>query len=292
MLSKRIMLPLAAIVCFFAYKALGAEGDTLYFVPLFAFLMLLTVVFLLKQPIDWWWVQKHPPALPPPLDRLLRQAVPYYALLDGEEQRRFHDRVSLFSLRKEFESVGKEKETRPDLQGLIAAQAVQLTFGIKRNDYLMERYAHVVLYPHPFPSPAMKFLHSTEINEDGVLIFDAERALAGMLQPNKYYNLVLHEWGNAFYRSNMGAQFPRFETSAWGQLERIRGMDKAYILTYTGLEEVDIVPVSIEHFFMSPLLFQQIMPDVYGLYTKIFNQNPLRTSSPVLDKGILETRKK
>lgn len=282
MLSKKLFPPLILIIIFFIYKLNNSENSDTYFIPLFIVSILLLAVYILARPIDIWWVTKYPPALSPQLDGFVRQTTPYYVLLNNQNQKRFHDRLSVFLLQKEFKNVGKNENTREDIKILIATQAIRMTFGLDDQTYLLKKYEHIVLYPHAFPTPALKFLHSVESNNDGVLIFDAERALASILQPNVYYNIVIHEFAHVFSILYPTKNFPTFDESIWEVFKNIRGFDKSFILLYTGLNEVSTIAVSVEHFFESPLLFKKYLPDIYDTYTKIFNQDPLNIENPIL----------
>ena len=86
-----------------------------------------------------------------------------------------------------------------DIKYLVAAQA--LILSRKKENWLLEPYFRIVLYPHPFLSPEIpETVHASELHEeDGVLIFSMEQLLPGFFSWGKHFNLCTYEWARAYY---------------------------------------------------------------------------------------------
>ena len=278
--ARILSIPFAVIALAFLYLTWEVDpGYSIYIVP---FVILMALIYVLSPQINWWWYQRHPPELKPKIRLLITRHLPYYQKLVESEQERFRKRVALYMEANDFMPQGMETVPE-DLQAIAAACAVQLTFGQK--DFLLPRFEHVIFYPHPFPSPQYpKNFHSSEIyEEDGVILFSAEQLLPGFLQPYQYYNIGLHEYAKAFVRSYPEVEFPKIEAAAWPALERVSGFSQAAIQKWINLDPIPIQPVSIAHFFTFPRQFQEVLPELYKQYARIFNQSPAREATPVLE---------
>ena len=237
------------------------------------------VINIMQAEIDWRWWLRHPPEMPAPLENQLATMVPFYKRLDVVERKRFRDRCMLWVRAKEHLLQGLTVFPE-DVKNLIAAYGVMMTFGTEK--YLLQPYERLVLYPHPFPSPDFQFLHNSEINdEDGVAIFNAQPLMNGINNFRQHYNLVLHEYSHAFMTNYPAYSFPSF-TEKIPQLAEIRGITLETIEKTVGIPNVDIRRVAIEHFFISPTRFNEILPKEYQRLCDIFNMNPLNVARPVL----------
>ncbi len=268
-------------ICLLGYMTYTKSfGSTLFYL-LFICVVGLVAAYMMSPQLDWWWFKRTPPPMHRGVEKQMRVMVPFYDKLDSVEKKRFRDRVMLTMEAKEFIPV--VFETLPeDVKTIIAAQIVMMTFGMEK--YLLHPYERVVVYPHAFPSPNYKFLHSSEINhEDGCVIFDAERMMLGVGNPSRYYNLILHEYAHAFLKIYPEYDFPIFNKESYPKLKEIRGLDFEFICKYVGMKEVDVRQVVVEHFFVTPKRFKHFLPEVYEQMTRIFNIDPTLGERPVLE---------
>ncbi len=281
-LSVKIGIVLIAITAAMAYLVIFKEiEDKIYLYIMGASFIALSILYLSQYRLDWWWyVNRKPPQMPVGLEKQLQVMVPFYKGLDPIEKKRFRDRTMLWSLGREFIPISMET-VQEDIQNLISAHVVMMTFGIEK--YLLNPFERVVVYPHAFPSPNYKVLHSSEINmEDGVTIFDLERLLMGAANPVKFYNLILHEYARAFMEVHKDIDFPEFPEEKWETLATMRGFDKKFIETFVGLDNVDPKQMAIEHFFVTPKRFHHFFPEEYQRFTEIFNMDLLKKDKPVI----------
>ena len=279
MLSKFLSFPFVITLLACLYFVWEGDLSPIYIVPN---VIILAVLYVLGPQIDWLWYQKNPPDMDGRLRAFLEKVFPYYRNLSPKEKERFRIRVSLYMIATEF--MPKAMENVPeDIKGLIASNIVMLTFGQK--DYRLSTFEKIVVYPHPFPSPQFpKHLHSSEIfEEDGVILFSAEQLVLGATQQTKFYNIALHEYARIFAKTNPNLPYPEMDTSIYGKLEVVSGFKNEKVREYIGLPQLDPFLLSINYFFTFPVKFQQILPEMFDAYIKVFNQNPLNYQTPVIN---------
>jgi Glucose-regulated metallo-peptidase M90 len=279
MLSRIIAAPFILLTFIFGY--LGMEVDIDWVVYAVPCVVALAVIYVLSPQIDFWWAKKHPPEMPPKLRMFMEKQHPFYSTLSASEQQRFRERVMLYLMANEF-MPQKMEEVPKDIQTLVASNVVQLTFG--QNDFLLDAFEHVIVYPRPFPSPQYPTnFHTSEIYPpDKVMIFAMEQLIPGTINPTKHYNIGLHEYIRAYLHMYPNNAFPELPESNWLQLEQISGWSKEHIFKYINRPDVHILPVSISHFFVFGKKFKTVLPELYELYKNTFNMDTAREGDPVV----------
>jgi glucose-regulated metallopeptidase M90 len=268
MLSKILIAPLVIGALVFLYLAWDVHSDySIYLVPC---TVGIAVIYLLSPQIDWWWFKYHPPKLHDALRHLINTRLPFYQNLPVEGKERFRTRMALYMHANDFTARGMD-DMPLDLKGVIAATVVQLTFGLE--NFLLNKFEHIIVYPHPFPSPQYPDKwHVSEIyEEDGVLMFSAEHLMKGFFQPQKFFSIGLYEYARTFQICYPETQWPSFGADGWGKLEQVSGMSHGSLAKYTGLPEVDPVAVAVAHFIVFPERFRAVMPEEYGRISEILN---------------------
>jgi len=282
MLSKIVAAPfvlgLAAVV-----YLIGTEGTqyALYIVP---FVIGLVLIYMFSPQIDWVWQKRNPPKLSEKMRLILNNHFDYYKNLNAEEKLRFRQRMSLYMVANDFMPAPGLTEVGRDVQGFVAASAVQMTFG--RDDYRMSKFEHIIIYPRPFPSPQYpEHFHTSEIfEEDGVIMFATEQLMKGVLERG-YYQIGLHEYANVFLNSYPNLNYPTLPDDIWAQLESVSGYSKDYIHEYINIPDVNPMTVSIHHFFQFPENMETQMPKIYNSFKEIFNQDPAQKHEPVINRS-------
>ena len=282
MLSRILALPFVLGVGVFLY--LAWEVDTRWAIYMVPFVLILVAIYVFEPQIDWWWVQRNPIDLDPPLIDLLEKGFPYYAGLSDENKIRFRKRMSLYMAAITW--IPKGPETVPeDIKGVLAANVTQLMFG--HEDYRLSQFERIVIYPKVFISPQhQQHIHASETHvEDKVLLFGAEKLMHSSLQSHLYYNLGLHEYAKVYLVSHPDNDYPKLDDNIWPDLEKICGFTKKKIVEFIGLPDLDPLQVSITLFFCFPEKFAVQLPDVFNSLSKIFNQDPRNKTSPVIDES-------
>ena len=195
----------------------------------------------LKPQFEWWYYKSNPKDIPPGLRRVFEERLPeFYQRKSQNDKLLYRKRVFLTHMGIAFRGQGFEDDEIPaDLTTLIASQAARV---MEHTDqYVLEPFETVVLYKHPFPSPAQpKHWHSSEMfEEDGVLLFNLENAIPGILLPRKHFNIVLYEWFRVANRV-LGSQHPRIPEGDWRtMLAQMANLPPSWVLEAVGLPEVD-----------------------------------------------------
>ncbi len=271
MISKYLLIPFVLGALVFLYLGWNVDGDyAIYMVP---FVVGAAVVYIFSPQIDWWQYQRKPPELNARLRQMLGTQFTYYQNLSAEEKTKFRHRMALYMEANEF--IPKGMENVPiDVRGVVAACAVQLTLGVE--DYLMNKFEHIIVYPHPFPSPQyMEHWHACEIyEEDGAIMFSAEQLMAGFSQPKRFFNIGLYEYTKVFQLCHPEILFPIFGEDIWPKLEQVSRFSQEHIVKWIGLPAIDATAVAVAHFFVFPDKFQRILPKEFDIISTIFNQSP------------------
>jgi len=271
--SRVLALPfvIAALVLLY----LTWEVDESYSVYIIPFALILAIIYVLSPQINWRWYKRRPPKLDPPLRMLLEKQHHFYQQLPAAEQQRFRERVALYMIAHEYMPQGMESVPE-DIKAVVAINAVHLSFG--REDFIMEPFERMVVYPKPFPSPQFpeKFHASELYEEDGVLLFAAEQLMRSYLQPRQYYNIGLHEFAKVFLHLHPDAGWPDKGAGIWEKLEQISNFSREAIARWINLPEPAIPAraVMISHFLVFPKQFKETLPKAYEKLKEIFNLDP------------------
>ena len=279
--ARILSLPFIIAVLFLLY--LTWEYDDKYFLYMIAPAIMLALIWTLAPQINWWWYQKYPPKLDPPLYQIIQRNLEYYQQLSVNNKEKFRNRTALFMEGNDF-STQTMDPLPEDLKGMIAVEAVKLTFGYKQ--FLFKNFEKVIVYPKPFPSPQYpKFFHASETyHEDGVVLFAAQQIATAFFHPKDYVSLPLYEYAKVFIHTYPQEPYPEIPDSAWEKLEEISGFSLEAIQRWINLppEQLDILAMTIHHFFTFPVSFQRILPDLFENMVIIFKQNPSISSNPVV----------
>jgi len=287
MLSKKLMSifgGIASLILFVTAVILDRQYSwvSLFMIP---FVVGLLMSYVFAPQIDWWSFKRNPPDLPSVLGNLLLTHFPFYQNLSAANKMRFRQRVAMYLEARGFfaQRGGEEGEVPLDMKTMIAANVVMLTFG--RKDFILKKFERIFIYLQAFPTPNHQYLHASEINEeDECLIFSAEHLTLSFRQPDKYYNIMVHEYAQAFQLTYPHFDYPIFDDSVWAIWK------KEQVIKYMGMpeEKIDLLGVSVNFFFQNPEKFKTLMPSIFKNYQTIFNLNPLQKGDPVIDKSVVE----
>jgi hypothetical protein len=272
MFSRIVAAPFVFLGLLFLY--LAWEVDDRYALYLIPCALSLAIIFVFSPQIDWWWWKKRPPALDPHMRMLLVKYHTLYQTVPPAEKEKFRNRVALFMRANDFKSQGSDAVPE-DVKGVIAANAVHLTFGLE--EFLFPKFETIVVYAHPFPSPQYpQKEHVSELyEEDGVLLFSAEQLMIGFSNPRKHYNIGMHEYAHAFVLSHPEVSWPDLGDQVWASLERISGFTKDYIDRWINRPDVELLPAAIVHYFTFPESFGAALPDLKRFFDDVFVSKPI-----------------
>ncbi len=263
------MIPFFICAAVFSYMTLEINNQySWYIVPN---VVMLAAIYMLSPQIDWWWYQRKPPKLPEGLVKMFLARFPFFKNLVPDDKTKFCHRVALYMEANEFMPKGMEN-VPPDVKAVVAASVVQLTFH--QEDYLLNKFEHIIVYPHPFPSPQYpKQWHASEIfEEDGVIMFSAEQLMVGFAEPKKYFHIGLYEYAKVFMRCHPEVEMPKLPEDVWKRLETISRFSKDAVEKWVGLNDLNVMAVAVVHWFVFNEKFKSAMPEVFNELEKIYGK--------------------
>ena len=273
-LSRILSLPIALSILTVLYVSYELEYQNAMIWILFP-LVIASAVVIFQGQIDFWWNERNPVPLDPPISDWLKKYDPYYTSLETNQRQNYDNRLVMYMQGRAFVSVGREHHDVPnDIQAIIASNAVKML--ISKKDYLLVDMDRIYLYKHPFPTPRHQFLHTVEIDiEDGVFIFSLEHLVPGMINPKEHYNIAMHGFAEAFQRVFPKEDFTYLDQITWDQIEEVGYHSKDKILKTIGFNQTDITTVAINHFFTHPRRFNLMIPAAYERLIRQFGADQL-----------------
>jgi len=250
MLSRYLYLPIGLTAAILAALAFNLD-EGLYAVAAVILFILMIAIYFFSDAIDWWWYQDHKPKMDDRMKELLEERLPYYQKLSPEDKTKFETRVEMYVRANEFIPNGWKKIPY-DIQAWVAVNPVMITFH--QEDYLLNKFERVVIYPHSFPSPKYpEQIHSSEVfEEDGVVLFSAEKLLPGVMQPRSYFNIGIYEYAKVYQIMNPGFDYPAMSSIDWLAFEQIVNYTQRKLEGYIGLTDLNEWGVLAALFFSHP----------------------------------------
>ena len=270
-LSRVLSIIPAGVLIFMLYK-LFMDNNYPHFPWATIPAIMLALFYLFSPQIDYWWFDKNPIALDPQIITLLKTTNPIYDTLDDARKKKFDKRIFLYVEGMQFMSKGHERDVEVvfDVKNMIAQ--VPVTMTINQKDFLLDKFEHIILYKHAFPSPKHKFLHTAETDaEDGVIIISFEHAEHAFLSPTQFYNVAYHAYAEAYVKSYPSKNYPVLKDDIWLDVEQITGFTKQQILSTLGFEKVDVLYVLITIYFTHRDNMLHQLPDLCTKFDKLFS---------------------
>ena len=215
---------------------------------------------------------------------ILEKYYPYYYNLPGSLKGMFERRVILFIRAKDF--YGQEGlEVTHEMKVLIAASAVQITFGFKF--FQLPRFTKIFIYPHSYYSRHTKKRHKGEVFPLGKIIkLSWDNFLKGFGDPTDGINLGFHEMTHAMslenkFHSNGVSSFINAKAyRIWKQLAKhemdlIKSEQSTFFRKYAATNLEEFLAVSVEVFFEQTNSFYEYNPQLYKATCLLLNQDPL-----------------
>lgn len=270
--ARLLALPFVLLFGLGIYAAVEwGQPWTMALIPV---VMILATIFVFSPQLNWWWWQRFPPDLPEGLGMLLEERFAYYQRLTPVEKREFRRRAFLFMQAHNY--IPQVFKTVPeDVRLMLAAPAVAVAFA--QTDFLFPKFENIVVYPHPFPSPQYPdHMHLSEFYEpDGVLIFSADHAGRGFMEPHQYFNPSWYEYVRLYGLTYESASVAPLEQVSWEELEAISRFSREAIEKWMNLPDLSKEGLAMSYFFLFPERFQVQLPDLYGHLRHQFQQDPL-----------------
>lgn len=218
---------------------------------------------------------------------ILAKNFAYYQRLLPEQQRTFEQRVIRMVRQKEF--IGRGLEVTLAMQVLIAAAAVQLTFGLP--EIVLQHFKRILIYPDKYYSTITHQYHKGEVNPAAqAIVLSWKNFIEGYALPNDSMNLGLHEMAHALEIENLidNDEYDFLPPSVWERWQqqarayRSR-MDSAtdFFRAYAATNDQEFFAIAVENFFERPKDFKESVPELYSTLVKLLRQDPARSAHPV-----------
>ena len=214
---------------------------------------------------------------------VLSQHFAYYQRLSPDQQQEFQRRVIRFVRKKQF--IGRGMEVTLPMQVLVAAAAVQLTFGLP--ELVLQHFKRILIYPDNYYSTITQQYHKGEVNPAArAIVLSWKNFIEGYAHSDDSLNLGLHEMAHALEIENMveNDEYDFLPPAVWEQWQAQatayrnhmsqRGSD--FFRTYAATNDQEFFAIAVENFFERPNEFQAYAPELYDTLCLLLRQNPAK----------------
>lgn len=218
--------------------------------------------------------------------QIIQKRSHFYNCLTISEKKVFEHRVQRFI--EEHNFVGNGIEISEEIKTLVSTMAVTLTFGMHR--YLFSRVRTIIIYPESYYSTIMEQYHKGETNPKlHLVVFSWIDFLEGINDEKDNLNLALHEFSHALhfgflketsysainFRNNYDAILSYLKDKNY----RDKIVEADYLRSYGFENKYEFLAVLIEHFFETPEVFKQKLPEIFELVKRMLNLDILKIYS-------------
>ena len=238
------------------------------------------VIFQVVRYRYWYSVKNIDPKSKNTLERYFL----YYRNLPKSLKKKFENRTILFIRSKDW--FGQDGlEITPEMKILVAATAVQITFGFKF--YQLPRFSKIFIYPKAYFNEQTKNYHKGEVHPMGRIIkLSWDNFLKGFGNPEDGINLGLHEMTHAmslenrFTSNGVSGFIAPYAHKVWLkeaalEINTIKSTSNSIFRKYAATNMEEFLAVSVEVFFEQTQQFQAYNPELYKATCNLLGQDPL-----------------
>ena len=214
------------------------------------------------------------------LDKLF----PYYHGLKPKHKEEFEGKLANFLASKTIIPRGGLDKVSREMELLIGATAVMVTFGFRRIN--LQHFRKILLYPDNYYSTINRTYHQGEVNPRlGIIVLSWKNFLNGFVRPDDGVNLGIHEMAHALklenqIRHNKASSF--FNPEVWEEFKRlaviqVKEVQKGDIGIFresAGANLHEFFAVALEVFFERPDEFRVKHPELYKTLVYLLQQDP------------------
>ncbi|HEY6502350.1 MAG TPA: zinc-dependent peptidase [Chitinophagaceae bacterium] len=204
----------------------------------------------------------------------------YFNELPEAYKRKFVKRVFQFRANKKFHFIGLEKNQ--DIEILVSASAIQVTFGL--NNYMMSFFKDIHILADAYQTESEDEYYVGHVAPDGIYL-SFKHFLYGYLHKGRdNTNVAVHEMAHALVHNNVFAQYgadkhfrlnyEKFSSSTGAILADVITNRRSYLRSYAFSNIHEFWAVSVEAFFVNPLGLKSNMPELYEVLCRVLNQDP------------------
>jgi Mlc titration factor MtfA (ptsG expression regulator) len=184
---------------------------------------------------------------------------------------------------KEFVPM-KMNEVTDEMRVLISATAVQLTFGLRT--LRLPVFPKILVFPKKFLNKITGNVHIGEVNTRGIIALSWEDFKKGFANETDGRNVGLHELAHAIQFEdavdNDEHGFLSVEQlkkiNMYYEIEKLNAKngEQSFFRDYALTNSAEFFAVGVEYFFEKSVEFRSVRPELYTVYMKLLNQDPIR----------------
>ncbi|NMM47490.1 zinc-dependent peptidase [Marinigracilibium pacificum] len=216
--------------------------------------------------------------------KILESYFHYYNDLPSEQlKKQFRSRVQRFIELKSFIPRGGLNTVTDEMKVLIAASAIQMTFGYP--SVYFKHFNKILIYPDDYYSTITGKYHKGEVNLRGLIVLSWKNFVEGYMHHNDGLNLGLHEMAHALKFENKIVNkeynfipelaIKKFKWIAMKEMVRLKDIKTHLFRDYAATDYHEFFAVSIENFFEKPQELYDFDPKLYYAIAEILNQDLL-----------------
>lgn len=228
---------------------------------------------------------------PPDWREALERRVQFYARLDEAGRRRFEDDVRIFLNEQRIYGLRGAKVS-DESRVLIAAAAATMSHGLP--DWEWPTMRDIVVYPRRFDDEYRQEADAGilgMVHSQGPFLISERDLKEGFKRPNDGENVALHELAHVMdmatgYADGVPAGLSWSSSTPWVEaiskrLRRMRTRHRSVLRRYAATNEAEFFAVAVEAFFEQPQRLKDRDPELYGLLSGYFCQDPCNSQVEV-----------
>ena len=211
----------------------------------------------------------------------MEQYQDYYKALNNRNKKLFEKRVQKFIEIKKFIPRGELNEISPEMKALIAASAIQVTFGMP--GVYFQHFWRILVYKDTYYSRVRGEYHQGAVHKRGLIILSWKNFLKGYVIRNDGKNLGLHEMAHALHLENriLNGEYNYFKDK-WKkefvkiskeERAKIRNGQKTIYRKYAATNKYEFFAISIELFFEKPEELREYDQNIYYVLSNLLKQD-------------------
>ncbi len=219
---------------------------------------------------------------------ILEKHFDFYNLLPQKSKKIFEYRVAKFISLKEFIPRNMDEVTE-EMQVLIAASAIQLTFGLPK--IFLRHFKYILVFPDDFYSQSSNKYHKGEVNPmKKAIVLSWKHFVEGYIN-NEGVNLGLHEMAHALQLENIvengefdflkDEDIKKWQDLATDEINKMKNGQATFFREYGSTNQAEFFSVAVENFFERPKAFNEYHTKLYRVMTDLLNQDPLLLQNTV-----------
>lgn len=220
-----------------------------------------------------------PKKISPEALHFLNTKFPFYIELSDKKKVYFEHRIACFLNKYEFVSREGFIITE-EVKVHVVATLAMLSFGMR--EYLCDVFERIIIYPSIYFSKITKQYHKGEFNPNTkAVVFSWEDFQKGYEISSDNLNLGIHEFAHVLHHHGLESNdsgavlFSRMyavineKVGEKGFREQL--IQSNYFRIYAFTNQFEFLAVILEHYFETPLEFEERFPDLYDKVSLMLN---------------------